>query len=181
MSIDITRALATSDYDCEERRAELTWLAEQASTRKTICEIGVWKGTTTIAMAANTSGSVYAVDTFEGSVGEEQHQKLHEKPKDWLFNEFKHNTKGLENIITYQMTSLEAAKLFGDAGKLADLIFLDASHNYESVVEDIVAWRPLLAEGGLLCGHDRQWEGVAKAIDQLLPGHKVAVGAIWYI
>ena len=178
MSVNIDRAIATSDYDCEERRAELTWLAEQANTRKLCVEIGSWKGTTAVALAANTSGTVYAVDTFEGSVGEEQHQKLAEKPKEWLFEEFSRNTAGLNNLVVVRATSLEAAKQLSHLR--FDLIFLDASHDYDSVKADLLAWLPLLAPGGIISGHDRSWDGVAKAIDELVPNHQVAVGAIWY-
>lgn len=176
----IERALATSDYQCGERTAELIWLAEQASKRKMIVEIGSWKGTTSIAMADNTTGLVYCVDTFKGSVNEEKHQRLNEQPEGWLRETFKRNVAGLSNILICEMESLLAARLFSESGERFDMVFLDASHDYESVKADILAWVPLLRSGGLLCGHDRQWDGVAKAIAELIPNHQVGTGAIWY-
>jgi len=179
--MNIDRAIATSDYDCAERRAELTWLAENASHRSNICEVGSYKGTTARAMADNTAGLVYCVDTFRGSVGEvEMARILAEHEEGWLLETFKRNMTGLSNVLIYAMDSLFAAKLFADAGKRFDMIFLDASHDYESVAADIRAWLPLLAPGGLLCGHDRQWDGVAKAINELIPNHRIGTGAIWY-
>lgn len=179
--MNIDRAIATSDYDCPERRAELDWLAEQASRRKIIAEVGSYKGTTARAMADNTAGLVYCIDTFEGSVGEvEMRRELDSHPEGWLLETFKKNTEGLSNVLIYVMDSLFAARLFADAGQRFEMIFLDASHDYDSVAADIRAWMPLLAPGGILCGHDRQWDGVAKAINELVPEHRVGVGAIWY-
>lgn len=177
--IDITRAMATSDYDCPERRAELFWLAEQASRRHTIVEVGSYKGTTARAMADNTTGTVWCVDTFEGSVGEvEMRRLLDSHPPGWLEETFRRNMSGLGNVRVLKMNSLAAADHLNSLK--ADMIFLDASHDYDSVAADIRAWARLLAPGGLLCGHDRQWDGVARAINELIPGHMVGVGAIWY-
>jgi predicted O-methyltransferase YrrM len=178
--MNIERAMATSDYDCQERRDELNWLAEKASQRSNILEVGSWKGTTAIAMADNTKGLVTCVDTFEGSVGEEATQKVHEGEYDWLYKTFVRNTTGLKNILIARMTSLEAASCAVTLGHKYDMIFLDASHDYESVKADILAWRPLLTEGGLLCGHDRTWDGVSKAVGELIPRAAVGTGAIWY-
>jgi len=182
--MNIDKALAASDYQCGERTAEITWLAEQAASHRAIVEVGSWKGATTLALACNTPGVVYAVDTFEGSVGEEQHQRLGEHPADWLFGEFSRNTAGLQNLKVMRMTSLDASvKLSGvlvPEELRFDMIFLDASHDYDSVKADILAWFPLLTPGGLLCGHDRQWLGVAQALDELVPNYRVGVGAIWY-
>lgn len=190
--VSIERAMKTSDYDNAERRAELTWLAEQASMRRSIVEVGSWKGTTCLAMADNTQGVVYAVDTFAGSVGEEQHQRLDEHEPDWLYNIFLKNLAehipddvSKRRVVPIRLPSIVAADAFnrslnghGQPFRF-DMVFLDASHDYDSVKADIEAWLPLLSPGALLCGHDRQWDGVSRAIDELVPGHRVAVGAIW--
>jgi len=51
-----------------------------------------------------------------------------------------------------KMDSVEAAKKFRD--KEFDLVFIDASHDYQSVLNDILAWKPKVREGGIICGHD---------------------------
>jgi len=86
----------------------------------------------------------------------------------------------LKNLVSVRMTSLEAATQFAAWGYKFNLIFIDASHDFESVKADILAWRPLLAPGGMFCGHDRGWEGVAKAVSELIPKTGVGAGAIWY-
>jgi methyltransferase family protein len=177
--VNIERALAISDYQCDERTAEVTWLAQQASTRLMIVEVGCWKGCTTRAMADNTKGTVFAVDTWLGSFNE-VHKEFTDHEPGWLFEEFMRNVDDLKNRQVVKLDSLSAAMWLGNRGYKFDMIFLDASHDYDSVKADILAWRPLLASGGLLCGHDRQWDGVAQAINELLPNHRTAVGAIWY-
>jgi len=122
-------------------------------------------GRSTRAMAESTAGTVYAIDTWRGSA--EHADILKDKPPDWLKNEFLKNMTGLQNVKAVQLASLEAADMF--QGCKFDMVFLDASHDYESVKADILAWRPLVAPGGLLCGHDYNWTEVGRAVNELIP------------
>ena len=47
-----------------------------------------------------------------------------------------------------------------------DLVYLDATHDYDSCRADIQAWRPLIRPGGWFAGHDIgfAFDGVGKAI-----------------
>jgi predicted O-methyltransferase YrrM len=160
---------------------ELYWLAEQAATCKTIVEIGSWKGRSTRALADNTPGTVYAVDTWAGSDG--LAELLKDKPEGWVKGEFLKNMAGLQNVEAVQMTSMEAAALFQGQGRRFDMVFIDGDHSYESVKADITAWRALLVEGGLISGHDYSWTGVIQAVDELLPNRKTGdlkMNWIWY-
>lgn len=162
--------------------AELLWLAEQAARHLLIAEIGSWKGRSTRALADNTRGRVYAVDTWCGS--NDDHAMLETvrvNPEGWLLEEFKTNLQGCNNVHVVQMESCKAAGLLRDMR--FDMIFIDAAHDYESVKTDILAWRPLLASGGLLCGHDygcAAIPGVTQAVNELLPHPKLAADSIWY-
>jgi predicted O-methyltransferase YrrM len=61
-----------------------------------------------------------------------------------------------------------------------DFIFIDADHNYESVVKDIRAWVPKVKAGGMVSGHDTHFEGVQKALAELIPTHiKESVDHCW--
>jgi predicted O-methyltransferase YrrM len=177
MTIDITRAQQIEGWMAD---SELLWLAEQASQHQKIVEIGSWKGRSTRALADNTSGIVYAVDTWKGS--DETRELLTGRPEQWLVNEFWHNMVGVENNVrAVQATSLDAAEMF--QGVKLDMVFIDAAHDYESVKSDILAWLPLLVSGGLFCGHDyqRNWPGVMQAVDEVFPQRKViSDGSIWY-
>lgn len=154
---------------------ELMWLAGQAATHKCIVEIGSWMGRSTRAMADNLTpgGVIYAVDTWT-----EDYAEVRDKPKEWLFNEFKRNTAGLSNIIPVQMKSVDAAK-FLKSTKF-DMVFIDANHEYEFVKDDILAWRPLLEEGGMFCGHDYGVApGVTQAVNELVKNPTLACISIW--
>jgi hypothetical protein len=62
--------------------------------------------------------------------------------------------RGKDRLTFHRATSFEAAPLVEDSSQ--DLIFIDAAHDYESVLEDIALWRPKVRNGGILSGHDFQ-------------------------
>jgi hypothetical protein len=66
--------------------------------------------------------------------------------------------------------SVASAALFADAS-LA-WVHIDARHDYDSVVADIAAWLPKVADGGWISGDDYdavQWPGVFTAVADALP------------
>jgi hypothetical protein len=135
-------------------------------------------------------GVIYAVDTWRGTKEDGHYKQLQGKPEDWLLNEFQKNIgealfAGPAHIVrALQLPSIEAAKYLGtECYKLSfDMIFIDAAHDYDNVKADILAWRPLLAPGGLLCGHDFDAgrAGVVRAVRELIHNPRRAPGSIWY-
>jgi predicted O-methyltransferase YrrM len=170
----IARALGIEGWMAAD---ELSYLAAEASKRRTIIEVGSFLGRSTCALAANTSGTVMAVDTWDGS--DEHKDMLSGKEKDWLYNEFVRNTKGLP-ITPIRARSLDAAERCKADGIQADMIFIDSSHDYESVKADILAWKPLLSPGGVICGHDFStgWPDVKRAVTEVIPNFRT-VNTIW--
>ncbi len=164
---------------------ELRWLAEQASTRRHIVEIGSWKGRGTRAMADNimVGASVCAVDTWNGTAEDWHMEELAGKHPDWLYNEFIANVSGSTGVVRpYRTSSLHAADEFRQLGLTFDMIFIDAAHDYQNVKDDVLAWRPLLAPGGLLCGHDFEpgRGGVIQAVKECIPNaRRLGIGTIW--
>ena len=116
-------------------------------------EIGSWKGKSSAFMAVEIANSgkqidFYCVDTFEGSV---EHQNNPELPH--LYNIFKNNMKPLEEYYQdMKMTSMEAVQKFDDQS--LDFVFIDGSHEYEDIKNDIISWLPKVKKGGILAGHD---------------------------
>lgn len=85
-------------------------------------------------------------------------------------SEFLRNMGEKPSVCVMQCTSLEAANRFKFCGLQPDMVFLDASHDYENVSADIQAWHEILAPNALFCGHDYpSWEGVKRAVDELIP------------
>jgi hypothetical protein len=144
-------------------------------------EVGSWKGRSASYMAVeihnlNKKIKFDCVDTWNGSV---EHVREGFDLNN-LYNEFLNNIKPVSHIINpIRMTSLEASKLYAD--KSLDFVFIDASHEYEDVKNDIIHWFPKVKVGGVLGGHDRGWQGVAKAVSELLPNaYPISLGC-WAI
>ena len=54
------------------------------------------------------------------------------------------------------------------AGRPVGLLFVDAGHDYESVMADVLAWWGHIARKGYLAFHDIQRHGVWKAQQELI-------------
>lgn len=156
---------------------DLRWLAEQASKHKRIVEVGCWQGRSTRVLTDNTNGYVFAVDHWRGSA--EHAEFLSHKPADFIWTEFNKNLGDrlrAGKVFPLHLPSVEAAELM--SGMIFDMVFIDASHDYESVRDDIRSWR-LLTEG-LLCGHDYGYPPVTKAVNDSFRNVRIA-GNIWYV
>ena len=142
----------------------------------TIVEVGAWKGRSTSFLAVEIANSkknisFYVVDTWEGSV----EHKIDPNQYDLinLYETFINNMKPVEKYYTpLRMTSIEASEKFADNS--LSFVFLDASHEYDDVKEDIKKWMPKVKPGGILAGHDYyvdkyDWfPGVKQAVNEEL-------------
>jgi SAM-dependent methyltransferase len=176
VTVDITRALATPGY---MEPAELTWLAERASMAHLIAEIGCWQGRSTRVLADHSPGTVFAIDHFLGVP--ELLYELADRPPYWLYKSFIMHLIDRENVVPIRRSSRDASKLLS---KLRfDMVFIDGDHEYQAVHEDIRWWTPLVAPGGILCGHDYQDAiGVEQAVGELLPHAMIADDtSIWWV
>jgi hypothetical protein len=57
-------------------------------------------------------------------------------------------------------------------------VYIDASHDYESVKEDIIAWLPKVKKGGIICGDDYTpgWPGVMRAVNEVFNNQVNKIG-----
>jgi predicted O-methyltransferase YrrM len=187
ISIGIEKALAIKGWMTDH---ELTWLAEQATHYSHIMEVGCAYGRSTRALADNTVGRVYAVDTWQGSPDEldTNHQDYALRNGDEVFIQFCENL--WERIIVgwvvpIRMRSENAARVFLAQNRHIGFGFIDGDHTYESVLQDVTSLIPLLSKyGGLIAGHDydsSNWPGVKEAVDELFPNVEVApLTHIWF-
>jgi hypothetical protein len=150
-----------------------------------IIEVGSWKGSSAIEMAKyfkknGQNPTIFCVDTWNGS-------GFHRRDDFWL-NQLKckngypqlyyqflsnvvHNDCQ-ENIVPIPLNSLDAARfLRGEYLKelniQADLIYIDASHEYADVINDLEAYSSLLKKSSVFFGddYDSGWPGVVAAVD----------------
>ena len=83
---------------------------------------------------------------------------------------------GLEQyVIPFPSTSRLAAGLLKHHNVQADLIHIDATHEYTDVLEDITLWWDILTPGGVLLGDDYldNWPGVQHAVKEFATNHKL--------
>lgn len=55
--------------------------------------------------------------------------------------------------------SAALARRFREDGVGFDFVYIDGDHEYDSVIEDILAWYPLVRSGGIIAGHDYVKDG----------------------
>ena len=162
-----------------------------ASTIKdgsTFVEIGSWMGQSIICLCQalqdlGKNCKIYCVDTFKG----EQNQPSHLAIVDNLGGNIRHvfeeniSRAGVYDMIQIiEGDSAESASLFADDS--IDVIYIDAAHDYDSVVKDVSAWFPKCKSDGLFSGHDYPWHEVKKAVDEHAESnnYKVAqIGRVW--
>jgi predicted O-methyltransferase YrrM len=79
----------------------------------------------------------------------------------------------LSNVTVHRGLSVEAAEDFAE-GSL-DFVFIDATHTFEAVSQDIAASWPKLKASGLMAGHDYAcFPGVRDAVDGFVARHGLA-------
>lgn len=187
-AINIQKAQAVEGFMSD---LELEWLAIQATKYDTIIEVGSWLGRSTRALCDNAkySATVYAVDTWNGSLGEQDtfHAAAKWAEGDWamytfLMNNYDHAASG--KLIPLRLNSRIGAALLKNKGVKADFVFLDAGHTKEELAADIRYWMPLMKDGGIICGHDYYfdgaWPGVREAVNELSGFKVVPNTSIWW-
>ena len=142
-----------------------------------IVEVGVYKGRMTaliceILAEMGINAEYHCVDHFLGS---EEHER-----KDY-YPDFEANILPLAlafecvDITVHRDDSIVVASTFETAS--CDIVYIDASHDYESVKKDIDAWVKVVKPGGYLCGDDyvHCWPGVIKAVNEYFGAEKVGI------
>lgn len=153
---------------------ELEWLSERASGLGLVVEFGSWCGRSAVAMS--TATRVVCVDHWQGSA--EHRGAIANGLNPW--HEFVRHTSNYPNIraINADLATCDPLELVGER---ADMVFVDASHDYASVRRDILSAIWLLKPGGLLCGHDycELWGDVRRAVDELVSDRQLC-DTIWW-
>ena len=138
-------------------------------------EIGTYKGRSAAFMGVEIINSdkpitFYTVDHFKGSA---EHNNLAD-----LYVEAWNNLAPLAKaskarVRVWSIDSITASKNFKD--NTLDFVFIDGSHDYDSVVADINAWFPKVKKGGILAGDDYVdvWPDVIRAVNEEFGEHNV--------
>jgi hypothetical protein len=135
-----------------------------------VVEIGSWKGRSTIALALGVrergNGSVMAIDPHTGS------RELIEiyGPVD-TYGSFLWNIEraGVSDVVVPIRKTSHHARLAVEE-KSVHVMFVDGSHEYEDVRQDIVDWVTALADHAVVSFNDPSAGGVYRALrERILP------------
>jgi hypothetical protein len=167
----------------------------------TIIEVGSWKGLSCITMANSvkkmgfTNVNIIAIDTWLGApefwtwgiddLSRGGSLKL-ENGYPSVFRTFTKNIKFSDNhdiVAPFPISSIQAIDVLNFYKITADVIYIDASHEYEAVKNDISGYWGLLKNNGSIIGDDytkTHWPGVVKAVDEF-PIKANITGVVWRI
>ena len=106
-------------------------------------EVGTWKGMSACYMAVEiiNSGKDIKFDCVDTWDFVETSKEIGKHQFDNLFEIFKSNIEPVkDNIGIVKSLSWDGAKHYKDNS--LDFVFIDAGHDYESVIKDLKAWYP---------------------------------------
>ena len=163
-------------------------LAQSLPAGGTFVEIGSWMGQSISFFCQELqdfgkTATIHCVDTFQGEQNQPAHLAIVDDNGGSIRQVFDRNTKAAgvsEMIQVIAGDSAESAALFEDAS--LDAVYIDAAHDYDSVVKDIAAWFPKIKPAGVFSGHDYpHWE-VKQAVDEhaAANGYTIEqIGRVW--
>jgi predicted O-methyltransferase YrrM len=124
----------------------------------TMAEVGVRDGRTTFWLLDKIPTlTIYAIDKDISFATFEKMQKYGNRLRP---------VKGYSSKVADQIPTV-------------DLIFIDADHRYSGCKSDILLYREKAS--GILCGHDIDYPGVNKAVNELINNYKVGPNNVWFI
>jgi len=166
-------------------------MVEQFPDGSKFVEVGSWKGRSAAFMGVeiHNSGKNIKFDCIDTWQGSSEHwdpnnsQYMPELAKDpsWLYYTFLQNISPVSHIINpIRMSSLESVTQYEDES--LDFVFIDASHDYEDVKDDIINWLPKVKSGGVLAGHDYGiFQSVNDAVNELFAIEDLEINEYCYI
>jgi hypothetical protein len=133
-----------------------------------IVEVGCWQGRSLACLLVEVVNSgkriaVHGVDHWQGSAFEPK--LIADAARIDLQAECRKNCER----AGYPHWSLHSGESTAIAATMppVDVVFIDASHDYDSVAADIRAWLPRVKPGGIIGGHDAYMPGVQQAYTEL--------------
>lgn len=133
---------------------------------KTGAEVGVLAGHYSMVLCeANPDLKLYCIDSW--GFGDIRHSKYHLRTYRQAKRRLAHY-----NTTLVRKRSLDAVKDFENNS--LDFVFIDASHSFDNVVNDIIEWSKKVIKDGIVAGHDYMpipSSGVKEAVDAYTRSH----------
>lgn len=130
---------------------ELEYLSALAKGKRCIIEVGVSEGvaSSVICQSMAREGKLYLIDPYFWGLKIEKILKF--STSEFIARRAVKKWKSQVEFV--KNTSVSASQTL-DLQVKADLIFIDARHDYKSVLEDFNCWSPLLSSDGVIAFHD---------------------------
>jgi hypothetical protein len=130
-----------------------------------VVEIGAWKGRSCIALARGlvargSKGVVHSIDPHSNDADAPVPEPETDRLAILLANVERAGL--IERVRIHRMMSHEACPDFDPNS--VHVLFVDGSHEYEDVVQDIHDWQPKLHSRAVVAFNDPGWTGVNRAL-----------------
>lgn len=136
-------------------------------------EIGVYDGAySEVLCKANPNIELLCIDPWTKFRGHNQ-EKM-----DSIYKAAVDRLSGF-NATLIKKTSLEAAQ--GIPDRFLDFVYIDGLHEFNAVMQDLIAWTPKVKKGGIVAGHDfwhYNQSGVVFAVEAFTRGNNIKP---WYL
>lgn len=133
-----------------------------------IIEVGTWKGASAINMAnickelyQGNNFEIVCIDTFLGSFehwgSPNMHMEIGQNGRPILYEKFLCNVchHNHQDVITpFPIDSYNGWKVLQNLNVLADMVYIDAGHDHDQVLQDLLGFCKVLKKGGVLLGDD---------------------------
>ena len=153
---------------------------------KKFVEIGLWQCVNARKILKKSSG---ILDEYWGVDNFNHEESGYHRALDWetwnnAYNKACKFMYYFSSFRVVRMKSKDASELFPD--NYFDIVYIDASHDYDSVIEDIKCWESKIREGGVISGHDyisNKYQDVKKAVNDIYKEEKIKElpGGSWYV
>ena len=157
---DLLTVPMTIDWDKKPNRKYFLEYLIKENRYTTIAEVGVRDGRTTFYLLDKCPElTIYGIDL---SIAGFYNSTIKEKYGDRLIP-----IQGNSSLVVDQIPSV-------------DLVFIDGDHSYNGCSADIRAYRHKVNKNGLLSGHDIDFPGVNKAVNELVVKYEVGPNNVWF-
>lgn len=142
-------------------------------------EVGSWAGRTALVLS-DVFDATFCVDHWRGNAEDRLGDLARYYGESTIFRTFAKNMGDRFGRSVFACCGLSRTWASAWTRPL-DLVFIDGSHDYLSCYSDIRDWGRHLRPGGTMVVHDYGvFEGVNRAVDELMPGRKRAGATLAY-
>lgn len=162
--IDLGDGLSSSNTNSEKVNKTRSQFLEVIPKGGICAELGVQKGNHAVDMINIIGPSKLFLVDIDMSLA------VNESDQTSLFSKKSIENNSWDFVELIESDSIKAADVFED--DFFDFIYVDGDHSYEGCLGDIQSWLPKLKTGGMMAGHDYQFniDHSIKRVSELLEG-----------